>query len=166
MNRKLFSLFFKILCLAAFLYQVSHVADLYFKYKTTSSVSSIGKDKQKYPTLMFCVRYLDMIDDVSQTLKKLLYNDVLNELSKLTSRQIFDLTPTTDKIINRCVFRNNLTDIMDYHQDPEICSQMFKTKKVVVGEHVCYLFDPRTKSKYSVSEAATSLTFLNEIYSI
>ena len=170
MNRKLFVLFFKVVCLSGFLYQVSHVADLYFKYQTTSSVDSIGRDSQEYPTLTFCVRYLDLIEQESPNLTDIERDTVVNEeildkLSRLTSKQIFDLTPATDNVIKSCELRSESTDIMEY-KDQKSCSKIFSTTKILTGEHVCYIFDPRSRERYFISEVASSLTFPNEVYSM
>ena len=170
MNRKLFVLFFKVVCVSGFLYQVSDIAELYFKYQTTSSVDSLGRDSQEHPTLVFCVRYLDLIDQERSKLADIeentfLYEKFLEKLSRLTSKQIFDLTPATDNIVKSCILRNESTDIMEY-KDQKSCSQLFSITKLLTGQHVCYFFDSRSKERYFISEVASSLTFPNEVYSI
>ena len=123
---------------------------------------------ESYPNLMYCPRYLDLLDRSNHKEYGLYPAPIINnkgiaaEMSLLTIRQIMELTPSSN-LIRECTVRNNTTFTAITRNSSE-CEKLFTVTKSVNGERVCYTFTPRNSSSYSISGVATSATHTGNVY--
>lgn len=169
---KAFSRMFSLLCFLGFLLQLQQVSDLYFHFYTTSKTEFQIQEVDNYQSLVFCPRWLDVLDR-NQLLNK--YNTKLvtpksdkeldQILGSLTIKQILELTPTVSTVILDCMIReDNISAPMSI--DKKECHKIFKVIKSVNGERICYTFMPRVRMNYSVGNVASSQSWTNIVYQI
>ena len=168
-SRRILSVVFSLMCFSGFLFQLDQVSEVYFQYKTSSKTDIHVLHEENYHTIVFCPRYIDMLDRSRYRefgllpVKPQTNTEFYDELSSLTIKQIFDLTPPTTDVILSCEVRSdNLSDVIFMNSSE--CHQFFQIFKAISGELVCYMFMPRMKTKYSVGNAASSVTHLTSAY--
>ena len=170
-SQQVCNIFFAFVCIAGFLFQLHQVSDMYFRYESTSRTIMKVREVELCPSITYCSPYYYMLNrtkhneyGVSAEVPKGLEN-VLQELSNLSIRQILELTPDTRSIIKSCEIRDDNRSIIVELKSLE-CLQFFKLRKSVNGERICYRFEPRYETTYSVGNVASSLTHISEVYSI
>ena len=172
---KISSRVFSLICLLGFLLQVEQVSELYFRFQTTSRTMYQIRQSDYFQSIMYCPRFADLIDksamkieqnpdSARKTLRQYLI-DLDIAVSKLTIKDILDLTPSKPDIIKECMVRKGDISIVT-HISRQECERFFKVKKSVNGERICYTFIPRTRQVYSVGRVATSSTYPGIVYHI
>ena len=162
---------FKIFCLMGFVYQVSEISVEYFAYRTSTKVALQLENKFINPAIIFCPKYTDIIDRSNHekygihSKARYITSEQLNDMSKLTIKDIFELTPDTNNTMIGCQFRNNEYNMDSYNRDQ--CYSMFQVTKYQEGAFICYQFRTRIPdNQFSCEQAALSFHSLNELYSI
>ena len=166
--RKLCEIFFFITCISGFLFQLHQVSWVYFRYQTTSKILIHVKEIDDFPSVFFCPAYyylLNRSDYKNYNISSEIPNNPLTELSTLTVKQILELTPKTSSIMKSCAIRDDNTSTVA-QQNPSECHNFFVIKKFVNGERICYRIGPRNVTKYSVGNAASSLTHVTSVFTI
>ena len=171
MNKLFFSGIFGLFCLVGFLYQVYIMSDFYFRYKTSTKMEIKIREEENYTTTVFCDRFVDILDRTN--FKKYdIYSDAQHDLdqtveesTRLSIKNILDLTPPSDKVLFACGFINETTNKMEIYFN-KTCYRFFNVRKVVNNEHVCYYFIPTELKAYSLEDASSQLTFGNQIYEL
>ena len=160
---------FSLICLLGFLLQLQQVSELYFRFQTTSKTVFQIRDDNKYQSVMYCPRSIDLLDrrnhkqyGISPEVPPA-YEKFLLELSRLTIKDILELTPEESDAILHCAVRHGRVSTVDIIQQKE-CFSFFKVMKSVSGERICYAFIPNSLANYSAGDVASSLTYLNSIY--
>ena len=166
---KISSRMFSLICLMGFLLQVQQVSELYFRFQTTSKTIFQIRDDNKYLSVMYCPRSIDLLDrrnhkkyDISPTLPPA-YDKMLLELSNLTIKDILELTPEESDAILHCDVRHGTVSTVILMNQKK-CDAFFKVIKSVSGERICYAFIPNSLANYSAGDVASSFTHLNSIY--
>ena len=169
MKFSVFSTVFKLLCLVGFVYQITQISSQYFAFKTSTKITFERDNKFIDPSIIFCTRYTDIIDrtnykkyDIHQ---QRTYNlkEIFTDMTKLTIKDIFDLTPDPKKVIMGCQYRENDYSVKTLTRSQ--CYSRFHVVKYYEGTFLCYLF--RTKiedSKFRYEETALSYHSFNELY--
>ena len=154
-----------------FVYQVSEISVEYFAYRTSTKVALQLEHKFINPAIILCPRYTDIIDRSnyekygihSKTTFKL--SEHLNDMSKLTIKDIFHMTLHTNNSMVGCQFRNNEYNMDSYNRDQ--CYSMFNVTKYQEGAFICYQFRTRIPdNQFNCEQAALSFHSYNELYSI
>ena len=165
------NIFFGVICIAGFVFQLYQVSSVYFRYESTSRTVMEIREIESTLAIAYCPAYYYMLNrtnhkerGISAEAPKGLEKE-LEELSHLTIRQILELTPDTRSIIKSCEIRDDNRSIIVQLKSLE-CLQFFKLRKSVNGERICYRFEPRYETTYSVGNVASSLTHISEVYSI
>ena len=171
MNKLLLSGIFGLFCLGGFLYQAYVMADFYFRYKTSTKMEFKMIEQENYTTTVFCARFVDILD--RRNFKE--YNidsnakhdtdETAAESTKLSIKNILDLTPASEDVLFACGFINETTNKMEIYFN-KTCNRFFNVRKVVSNEHVCYYFIPTELKPYSLEDATSQLTFGNQIYEL
>ena len=171
-HKRILSLLFVLLCVSGFMIQVEQVSEIYFRFRTTTKTEFQVKETEQYQMIDFCPRYLDLLDrtrykeyGIQKNLPRNL-TMIFEELSILTVKQILDLTPSSEEIIQMCLVRKGIMSSVKSLKRPEECLDFFEVSKSVNGEKVCYRFMPRNQSSYSVGDVASSLTHMNIVWEI
>ena len=154
-----------------FVYQVSEISIDYFAYKTSTKVALHLENKFINPAIIFCSKYTDIIDRTNyekygiHSKARYITSEQLTDMSKLTIRDIFELTPDTNKTMIGCQFRTNEYNMDSYNRD--VCYSMFNVTKYQEGAFICYQFQTRIPdNQFNCEQAALSFHSLNELYSI
>ena len=170
--RGVLSIAFLCVCLAGFIFQASMVSKIYFEYKTTSKIEIASTDELRYPVLVFCVRYLDVLDRIPREGYPRIEseiprddNDVHKELSLFTTKQIHDLTPNKSESLIKCFVRSNQTDEL-IERSGEECEQLFYRFKYISGEDICYMYIPDKDFVYSLTKVTSSLSEVGVVYKV
>ena len=165
---------FKLLCFTGFLYQVLQISIAYFAFKTNTKIVLHLNNKFINPSIILCIRYTDIIDRTNYQKygihPKYNYNatEMFDDMSNLTIKDIFDLTPDSSEIILGCQYRDK-----QYHQlvtkpySRSDCNSLFQTIKYQEGAFICYQF--RTKiadSNFNCMKALLSFYNYNDLYTI
>lgn len=141
----------------------------YFSYKTNTKVVLRRDHKFNNPSIVFCIRYTDIIDRTNYQKygihQKGSYNsaEYMSDQSKLQINDIFDLTPKPDNVITGCRMRENEYTL----QSKNNCYSLFNVTKYLEGGFICYQF--RTKiveSKFRCDQAALSYRYMSQLYSV
>ena len=166
-----FNIFFRLLCFVGFVYQVIEISQEFFAYRTTSKIILRVDNKIIDPSIIFCTRCTDILDRSNYqhygiyAKSNFNYTEVLSDVSKLTIKDIFDLTPAPEHVMIGCQIRKNAYDVNSYSQDE--CYSLFHVTKYIEGMFVCYQFSTTiTNSKFRCDEAARSYFSHNELYGI
>lgn len=160
-------------CFAGLVIQCREVCEMYFTYQTTSSIEFNDEDQMTLPALSICARYLDILKrDKNTTQEYGLFHsppvakeDFLQEASKLTIKNIFDLTPQPEDTINKCFRRSPDLTAME-ELDPVTCIGSLNMTKYYTQEFICYNYQFRNWKNFSRSLIAHSLNYPHRIYQI
>ena len=170
--RGVLSIGFLCVCLAGFIFQASMVSTIYFEYKTTSKIEIASTDELRYPVLVFCVRYLDVLDRIPREGYPWIESeiprndkDVHKELSLFTTEQIHNLTPNKSESLIKCFVRSNQTDEL-IERTGEECEQLFHRFKYISGEDICYMYIPDKDFVYSLTKVTSSLSEVGVVYKV
>lgn len=169
--RGLFGILFLTLCLTGFLFQLQQLSQGYFKYSTLTRLEINVGDSERYAEIYFCSRYIDIID--RSNYQKYGHNpsapreadQIANEISNISIKNIFKLTPSVDSVISSCVLRSEDLEI-PYGYPKELCQNFINVSKSVRGEQVCYAFSVRNRKEYLMSSVASSLSYIGYVYEI
>ena len=169
-----FHILFKLLCFTGFLYQILQLSTEYFAFKTSTKTMLQLDHKFINPSIVFCIRYPDIIDRSNYQkygiYPKYSYNttEMFHDMSKLTIKDIFDLTPDPGQIILGCQYRDkNYQQLVPKSYPQSYCNSVFHITKYQEGAFICYQF--RTKiadSNFSCFNALLSFYSYNNLYSI
>ena len=168
--QRICSLLFSLTCLSGFLFQVEQVSKLYFQFVTTSKTVFRIPEIDDYQTMMYCPRSFDLLNKSSKEFlntQNLSINldQVENELSKLTIKDILELTPPENNVIKQCVVRQGIMS-MPIVMDERNCEAFFNISKLVIGERICYKIMPKIGSNFSVAAVASSKYYTNTVYMV
>ena len=168
----LFTVLFIVICFLGFLFQFQQVCQSYFRYETISRLKVNVKDSETYSQIYFCARYAEVLNRANYREYKGLRPvppielvDLIDEMSNLTIRGIFKLTPSINEVISRCVIRTNIFEIPEVHLS-ESCNRLINVSKSVNGEHICYAFQINGQQEYSMSAVAASMNYISHVYEI
>ena len=143
------------LCSIGFLFQFISLSVQYFEYETSSKIEVSLEDRQKYPTLGLCMYTGDLLR----------INNVSQQLSNLTVRQIFETTPKGEDLILGCALRDDshygLTN-----QSPATCREFFSISEALRGPFICYNFVPGESQTFPLTKVATSYRQKAQVYGI
>ena len=148
---KISSLLFKIVCLAACMYQVAVILQSYFGYFQATRVRFDFPSLLPTKDLSQCYRYTDLID-AGKVAKKYNFSKgwkyQKTELSNPTTREIhsaikisdiFGFTPPTQDVVVSCIIPKSSKSVVPHHLNKSECYQHFKVKKYFMMKYICYL---------------------------
>ena len=168
---KISSWVFSIICLLGFLIQVQQVSELYFRFETTSRTVFQILDLDRYQSIVYCPRSIDLLDRKNYTSYGILghipnsLEEVLYDLKSLTIKDILELTPHESTTIRGCQVRQG-RELTPVELNQKECEAFFKVMKSVHGEKICYTFIPNVPENYSSGTIASSLTHTMAVYQI
>ena len=168
-----FNVSFKLLCLTGFLYQIIKISIAYFAFKTSTKIELQLQNNFINPSITFCVRYPAILDRTNYEkygfYPSYRYNttEMFSDMSKLTIKDIFDLTPDANQVISSCKYRENYyhLDLTSYNKSE--CYSRLRVTKYQEGGFICYQF--RTiiaDNKFHCAQAALSHNSYKELYSV
>ena len=162
---------FKLLCLIGFVYQMTHISLEYFSFKTNTKVTLVLHAKSANPSIIFCTHYTDILDRTDYQRygihqeRSFNFTEMLSDHTKLTIRDIFDLTPHPNKTMIGCQIREHDHNVQTYPLDQ--CYSMFHIRKFHEGAFICYQFRTRiVDSNFRCHEASLSYHSNTELYLI
>ena len=167
--KRISSRVFSLICFVGFVLQVQQVSQLYFGFETTSRTVFQIRDVDDYQSIMLCTRFMDLLDrrnlgeyGILPEKPKTLTDHRL-DVSKLTIKNILELTPSESSTIENCIVRQGQLST-DVEMSRIECHKFFKVMKSVNGERICYTFMPRSSANYSVGDVASSQTYISIVY--
>ena len=171
MKTVLVKLLFYVFVGVGLIFQLKDVMKDYFAYKTSSKVELLRRIDTENPTIVFCVRFNEILNR-SNFKKYDIHpkrhddsNITQHELSVLTVKDIFDLTPDPKDVMEKCEYRKDSYQIVKYSK--EECYKLLKVKKYFSQKEICYLFLTKRRANH-VSCHKVSLSIYNrrKIYAI
>ena len=166
---------FSFICLLGFLVQVEQVSELYFRFQTTSRTMYQILEADYHQSIMYCPRFADLVSKSKMTIKndgneidvtsKQYLRELDIALSRLTIKDILELTPPESDTIQECVVRRGKMSVPRKLRKND-CETFFKVTKSVNGERICYTFIPKMREAYSIGSIATSSTYIGVVYQI
>lgn len=159
--------------------QVAFIGYDYFSYRTTTKVEIITEVFNRAPTITFCARYIEMMDE-KEALKekgvrilkfgakgKSIHDLHYKQATNLTIRDIFKYTLPTDRLLVRCSVRKQGNVRMVLPMSHNKCQKSFKVTKFYMQSFVCYNFRPNESiGSFSINEIAHSYNYEMAVYSI
>ena len=171
MRKSLTSISFKLFCLTGFVYQISQIFLQYFAYKTTTKVALQRDSKSNNPSIIICTRFTDIIDRRNHEKygihaeNRYNFSEIFSDMSKLTIKDVFDLTPKPENAMIGCQFRENDYDVNSYPRDQ--CYSIFRVTKYLEGAFICYQFRTIVEdSNFRCDLAPLSYHSINDLYVI
>ena len=170
-KKSYFSITFKLLCLTGFVYQIFQISLQYFQFKTTTKVALQLGTRFNNPSIIICTLLTDIIDRSNHEeygiheKNRYKLNENFGDMSKLTVKDVFDLTPKPEDVMVGCQFRENDYETNSYSHDD--CYSIFRVGKYLEGAFICYHF--RTivdDSNFRCDLAPLSYYSFNELYTI
>ena len=153
--KELFTVLFIVICFSGFLFQLQQVSQSYFRYQTISRLKVNVKDSETYSQIYFCARYAEVLDRSNYKEYKGLRSvppielvDLIDEMSNLTIRHIFKLTPQANETIKHCKLRIKDSYTITTMSSKE-CYDAFDVKKFYMQEFMCYAFFPKLLTRSS-----------------
>ena len=168
-----FNIPFKLFCLTGFLYQIIEISIPYFAFKTNTKIVFELDNKFINPAITFCIRYPAILDRSNYEKYGIYpsyrYNttEMFSDMSKLTIKDIFDLTPDANQVISSCKYRENYyhLDLTSYNKSE--CYSRLRVTKYQEGGFICYQFRTKTlDNKFHCAQAALSHNSYKELYAI
>ena len=92
-------------------------------------------------------------------------SEVYYELSRLTIKNLLDLTPSVSNLIVGCQVRGGTMSRPVVMRKKE-CGLYFKVMKSVYGENICYTFLPTVQANFSAGDVTSSLSHKSSVYHI
>ena len=168
-----FNVSFKLLCLTGFLHQILEISIAYFAYKTSTKIVFELENKFINPAIIFCVRYPAILDRSNYRkygiYPRYRYNktEMSSDMSKLTIKDIFDLTPDANQVILSCEYRENYYQLFLTPYNRSECYSLFHVTKYQEGGFICYQFRTTTAdNNFHCSQAALSHNSYKQFYSV
>ena len=185
-----------LVCLVGLLYQVYEVSDLFFAYRTQTSVRIELQTKIPIPSFSACFRAVDFLKSRKTLPEKLgqnhdtnghrsksmrpksmrphdpnrieiLPNDrVMDLLESTTVNEIFQYAPSSSILIKSCRLRRIDSFSLMYYDDPADCYQLFNVTSYVSREFVCYHVQKSNVSIYDLWQVSFVPEYFNLLYSI
>ena len=171
--KKSLSILLWVICAIGFGYHLYEISFKYFGFTTTTKTFVNLKHKLMTPSIVLCIRYMDIFDKeggrkIGLVPKESNKNEEENEelMNRLTVKQIFSLTPDSKQVINSCKFREDDHGLKKYNSTQ--CTQdVFKVSKYHAGRYICYQFMAKvTGSGFDCNNFSFSLIFAGSMYSI
>lgn len=167
--RKVISFTYICLCIFGFMFQVNEVSIKYFKYITVSKIEIVRSDIIQTPSLVTCMRYGDILNrSKARTFGHRNYrvgnlDDIVEEESKLTVRQVFSLTPSAEEILAGCYHRIPNS----YHMTNSCRIGIdIRVRKFLMQEFMCYIFTLKELTTYQESLANHAAVFPSVVFDI
>lgn len=163
--QKLLKTLYSFLCILGCSYQVFHIAQLYFSYKTVTSNQFYEPQFITFPELHNCFRYIE--DALDWDAIKMKYDDysnishIKNWLDVITIADIFEYTPNGD--IDSCMYRDSTGHTMNIQA--ENCT-FFNISKYVQQQYVCYRFVAKENISFDFKFIYNSLYKERELYEV
>ena len=163
-----------IVCLAGFAVQFIAVSHLYFKYQTQTEVVVSVASILTVPRLSVCWRYVDILDirrlkknrGIHVRLPLVGSKPVSDFQSKLVVKDIFEYSPTSDEIYEKCLIRHPGTYFVNRFTK-EQCRNNFNISRYYHREFICYKFKPGLfDTQFSINEYAYAPEYFNMMFSI
>ena len=177
---KFTSLFFKMFCLSACLYQTFLIVVSYFSYETGTRTNFQFPKRFEIKDLSMCYRFRDIID-VAAVSKK--YNftqywkpvadgsEVTGEVMAhfhhtLKISDTFEYTPREEDFIESCIIPiSEKSQIPDYLNKSE-CYKNFKVQKYFMMEFICYRIAWKKKFEINLDSVGTAFFYTWIMYNI
>ena len=128
-----------------------------------------------HQSIMYCPRFADLVSKSKMTIKndgneidvtsKQYLRELDIALSRLTIKDILELTPPESDTIQECVVRRGKMSVPRKLRKND-CETFFKVTKSVNGERICYTFIPKIRERFSIGSIASSPTFGGTVYRI
>ena len=149
---------------AGLLYQVTEVSGLYFKYETKTAIVQSISGPVTPPHVCLCVRYTDLIHGPKGMRRAATLEERFVYQSRLTIKEIFDLTPAANHSLTWCAYRSN--DSMHSLVSTSECYSLFNVSKFYTQDLMCYNVDPLIKTTYLINRVAHSLYFSHMMFAV
>ena len=154
-----------------FLYQSTELCKDYFLYQTSMSIEVSDLDEYPYQSTGICLDYHELLKrdnyqeyGIAKTVLEA-DNNLENEYSNLTVKQILALTPSNNKSIVACDVTGNWNLGLKKLSLAE-CLNFFLIEKGIRGTQLCYFFIPRINRTYSWTKVASSFMNRTQVYKI
>ena len=145
-------------------YQVTVISELYFKYETKTTIVQSISGPVTPPAICFCIRYTDLIQGYKGMKRAGTLEERFVYQSRLTVKEIFELTPAANESITWCTFRSN--DSMHSDVSTSNCYSLFNVSKFYTQDLICYNIHPRIEPRFLISRVAHSLYFSHMMFGI
>lgn len=169
--QKLLSVVYFLVCFTGLLFQIHQICLVYFSFRTNTQVKYSLNPNTQMPQVALCFRYVDILDrrnykmyDINERPPQTL-EEVVSDQTKLTSRQIFNLTPSPDDIFSSCEYRSHRMFYLKKHEQKD-CYQEFEVKRWFYAEYVCYSIRDKRRPTYSITRLARSINSHSIAYSL
>ena len=166
-----------VVSITGFIMQVYHISYQYFTYSTRAQITiqlpkTIGKHK-----VSLCFQLFDILDykrlkeETNMSRSEFLNVDNASSNASisrdgnlltieamertLTVRQMFNMTPDANEVVENCMFRDDESDLNYYNRD-ECTKRQLVTKQVYL-DMMCYQFQPRTVKGFDHNLVAQSM---------
>jgi hypothetical protein len=169
---------FALLCGIGLVAHVFVISRRYFAYETSTKVIIDLECPIEAPTLSFCVRYMDLMNN---TMLQQEFNITVNETTPVFDKyykqsgnlkvsDIFSKTPAGEEIVDNCMIRKSGQNRRVHRstQGSDKCFDIFNVTKFYMQSFMCYRFMPATNTsvKFSTQELAHSYNYEYSIYAI
>ena len=167
-TRSLISHAFLFICLCCGTSHIMFITYKYFSFETTTRITMDKKQTMDAPTLITCVKYMDVMDYKALSLKMgipIKSGDTIDHnkfADKITIRDIFLFTPPVHQIMKRCTYRRK-QDRRVLLQEGSDCN-FFRMIKFVMQSYVCYTMCPRNRVRFAIDELASSYNFEHTVF--
>lgn len=163
---------FVISCTIGLIYQTVSMSQLYFDYKTTTSIEIAVPDEINPLATSLCLNYIDILDYkrlnnmtgrrwsfLSQMTTKQNYAD------NLTVAEIFNFTPEPTSILSRAMFRTKASFNITTAVGDET-NKYFNCSKYLYLDYMCYKFSQKNVTKHPFSFFAATPSTAGSIYAL
>ena len=147
-----------------FTFQVGEIANLYFRYKTTTKMT-FKSGNSPPPAVCLCIRYSDIMDwqAFSQTLssgqqlhRSSHFLNYSMSMTYPTVQQIFEFTPAGNQSLDCILFRTQEDYLPQRLCGPQVYS-VFSVSKYFVQEYMCYNYFIRNQTIIRFRRVVNSL---------
>ena len=168
------SLGYRIAVFAGFLVHIYIVTCDYFLFETMTEYSSESlrrsRSFEQLPSLSVCVPYTDILD--YERLQQVMGESVCRSdqlvqrtliHSRLTIRQVFDLTPSPQELMASCYFRVKDGFLLSWFPQSS-CEDLLRVDRFFTQHSMCYVVRPNLSFQVSIENARISLSSPSVLY--
>lgn len=159
---KLYVLHHRTICYSFWFTNLIYLTSKYFAYETQVDLGFYAPITLISPNLSICF-------DLNTLFGKheiFIFNNHAPHISGMTSKDIFDRVPGVGEIVERCAFRDPLSDQIIVSLNSTECYQLFSVERYRMSSFMCYLFHSNKQQNFSFNALAFSLNEPKLLYNL
>lgn len=166
-----------LVCLIVCVFHIVFSSIPYFSYPTIIECSRSLESSSDF-SFSICLDAIDFLANKSQPSRDSIKLDS-SILVNVSVKQLFNLLPETDEILDECAFWKlssdvnrpaDLTKVTDriffYYSNRTICNSLFKVRKILIQNKLCYQIYPSNPTNWNRNQFLNSIVLPRTLFAV